>query len=231
VDFLDEGSASFQRYARPLSEHLAAADQSARGRLGLWILVGSSPFESDESRLANRTLFYQLLGKLVATTTRSTCIDTGVVGKKASTESNTFAPAIERSSQTRHSSLGPQHLLRHPLPTPLSDLAKAGAQILAVPANFLRSRCRALARTATRPCDRNRFAMSLLPLQCGECRPGNRSFGHSLIVTPGEKSAPMRTGSGWDNQADISGTRNSRGPGAHSSLSNDRPYQASELVQ
>ncbi len=233
VDFLDAGSARFRAYARPLSEH-AAANRFSRlaAELKVWILAGSVTVRVNESRLANRTLLFDVTGRLVAHYDKIHLFDTGVVGKKASTESNTFAAGEQAVVvDTPLGRLGLSICYDIRFPHLYRDLAQAGAQILAVPANFLQITGAAHWHVLLRARAIETGAYVIAPAQCGECRPGNRSFGHSLIVDPwGEilaDAGPDRVGF---IAADINPQRIAEVRERIRSVTNDRRYQPATLA-
>lgn len=233
VDFLDEGSAQFQAYAQPQSQHVAANRFSRlAAELNLWILAGSVTVRVNEAKLANRTLLFDSKGRIVAHYDKIHLFDTGVVGKKASTESNTFAPgdrAVVVDTPLGRLGLSICYDIR--FPHLYRDLAKAGAQILAVPANFLQITGAAHWHVLLRARAIETGAYVIAPAQCGECRPGNRSFGHSLIVDPwGEVLADAGPDQVGLITADISPKRIAEVRERIRSLSHDRPYQPATLA-
>jgi predicted amidohydrolase len=233
VDFLDEGTATFQRYARPLSEHAAAIRfGNLAAELRLWILVGSVTVRVDATRLANRTLLFNDSGEMVAHYDKIHLFDTGVVGKKASKESDTFAPGGRAVVvETPVGRLGLSICYDVRFPHLYRDLAKAGAEILAVPSNFLQITGAAHWHVLLRARAIETGAYVIAPAQCGECRPGNRSFGHSLIVDPwGDVLAdagPDRVGV---IHATIDPGRIAQVREQIRSLSHDRPYRLAQVV-
>ena len=231
VDFLDEGTATFQRYARPLPEHAAAiCFAKLAAELHLWILVGSVTVRVDAARLANRTLLFNDTGTIVAHYDKIHLFDTGVVGEKASKESDTFAPGNQAVVvKTPVGCLGLSICYDIRFPHLYRDLAKAGAEILAVPANFLQITGAAHWHVLLRARAIETGAYVIAPAQCGESRSGNRSFGHSLIVDPwGEVLAdagPDRVGIIY---AAIDRGRIAEVRERIRSLSHDRPYRPVE---
>lgn len=186
VDFMDEGAESFQRYARPLSEHAAARRfATLAAELQLWILAGSLTVRAENGKLANRTLLFDAAGVIAAQYDKIHLFDTGVVGERASQESNTFAPgdaAVVADTPLGRIGLSICYDVR--FPHLFRDLAKAGAEILAVPANFLQITGAAHWHVLLRARAIETGAYVIAPAQCGEYRPGHRSYGHSLIVDP-----------------------------------------------
>jgi predicted amidohydrolase len=228
VDFRDEGTEAYQRYAQPLHDHVAARRFSAlAAELRLWILAGSLTVRAESGKLANRTLVFDASGNIVAQYDKIHLFDTGVVGDKASTESNTFAPgdrAVVIDTPAGRVGLSICYDLR--FPHLFRDLAKAGAQILAVPSNFLAITGAAHWHVLLRARAIETGAYVIAPAQCGEARRGHPSYGHSLIVDPwGEVLADAGGGEIGVITAEIDSARVVEARDRIRSLSHDRPYR------
>jgi len=105
------------------------------------------------------------------------------------------------------------------------DLAKAGAQLLAVPSNFLETTGRAHWHVLLRARAIENGCYVLAPAQCGESRPGKRSFGHSLIVDPwGEVLADAGSDAECIITADVDEERIAQVRDRIRSLQHDRPF-------
>jgi len=186
VDFNDDRSESFQRYARPVAEHVAIRRCAAlAAELRVWILAGSMTVRAVNGKLANRTLVFDTAGSIVAQYDKIHLFDTGIVGDKASKESNIFEAgdrAVVLDTPIGRVGLSICYDLR--FPHLFRDLAKAGAEILAVPSNFLPITGAAHWHVLLRARAIETGAYVVAPAQCSECRPGHRSYGHTLIVDP-----------------------------------------------
>jgi predicted amidohydrolase len=186
VDFRDEGVEPYRRYARPLAEHAAAKHfASLAAQLRIFLLAGSLTIRAENGQLANRSLLFDASGTCIAQYDKIHLFDTGVIGSNASKESDIFVPG-ERAvlAQTCAGRLGLSICYDLRFPHLYRDLAKAGAQLLAVPSNFLETTGRAHWHVLLRARAIENGCYVLAPAQCGESRPGKRSFGHSLIVDP-----------------------------------------------
>lgn len=229
VDFRDEGTEAFQRYARPLRDHVAARRFAAlAAELELWILAGSLTVRTANGKLANRTLVFNASGAVVAQYDKIHLFDTGIVGGKASTESQTFS-AGDRAVvvDTAVGRLGLSICYDVRFPHLFRDLAKAGAEILAVPSNFLAITGAAHWHVLLRARAIETGAYVIAPAQCGESRPGHRSYGHSLIVDPwGEILADAGGDEIGVITAEIDRTRVVEVRERIRSLSHDRPFRS-----
>lgn len=229
VDFLGDGTEAFRRYAQRLDEHVAArrlADLARR--LKIWILAGSLTVREDETRLANRSILFDASGRIVAQYDKIHLFDTGVVGTRASTESNTFVPgdrAVVVDTPVGRIGLSICYDLR--FPHLFRDLAKAGAEILAIPANFTRITGEAHWHVLLRARAIESGAYVIAPAQCGETNPGHPSYGHSLIVDPwGEILADAGSDRVGVIAAEIDSQRIRNVRERIRSLSHDRPFRS-----
>jgi len=186
VDFRDEGVEPYRRYARPLAEHTAAQRfASLATELQVFLLAGSLTIRAENGMLANRSLLFDPRGTVIAQYDKIHLFDTGVIGTDASKESDIFVPGSRAVlAPTAAGRLGLSICYDLRFPHLYRDLAKAGAQLLAVPSNFLETTGRAHWHVLLRARAIENGCYVLAPAQCGESRPGKRSFGHSLIVDP-----------------------------------------------
>jgi predicted amidohydrolase len=227
VDFRDEGVEPYRRYARPLAEHPAARRfASLAAELRVFLLAGSLTVRAESGKLANRSLLFDPAGACCAQYDKIHLFDTGVIGTDASKESDIFVPG-ERAvlAQTAAGRLGLSICYDLRFPHLYRDLAKAGADLLAVPSNFLETTGRAHWHVLLRARAIENGCYVLAPAQCGESRPGKRSFGHSLIVDPwGEVLADAGPDDERIITADIDEGRVAEVRGRIRSLQHDRPF-------
>lgn len=227
VDFRDEGVEPFKRYARPLGEHTAAKRlASLAAELRVFILAGSLTVRAENGMLANRSLLFDREGACVAQYDKIHLFDTGVIDKDASKESDIFVPGSRAVvAPTAAGRLGLSICYDVRFPHLYRDLAKAGADLLAVPSNFLETTGRAHWHVLLRARAIENGCYVLAPAQWGESRPGKRSFGHSLIVDPwGEVLADAGADSECIITADIDEGRVAEVRGRIRSLAHDRPF-------
>ena len=227
VDFRDEGVEPYRRYARPLAEHVAARHfASLAAELGVFLLAGSLTMRAENGQLANRSLLFDSRGACVARYDKIHLFDTGVIGSDASKESDIFV-AGDRAvvAPTSAGRLGLSICYDLRFPHLYRDLAKAGAQLLAVPSNFLETTGRAHWHVLLRARAIENGCYVLAPAQCGESRPGKRSFGHSLIVDPwGEVLADAGSDAECIITADVDEERIAQVRDRIRSLQHDRPF-------
>ncbi|MHB8813091.1 MAG: carbon-nitrogen hydrolase family protein [Steroidobacteraceae bacterium] len=227
VDFRDEGVEPFRRYARPLAEH-AAAKRFSRlaAELRVSLLAGSITVRAENDMLANRSLLFDTEGKCVAQYDKIHLFDTGVIANSVSKESDIFVPGNRAVlAQTSAGRIGLSICYDLRFPHLYRDLAKAGAELLAVPSNFLETTGRAHWHVLLRARAIENGCYVLAPAQWGESRPGKRSFGHSLIVDPwGEVLADAGADDERIITADIDMGRIAEVRGRIRSLAHDRPF-------
>lgn len=227
VDFRDEGVEPYRRYARPLAEHVAAKRfATLAAELRIFLLVGSVTMRAENGKLANRSLLFDPEGACSAQYDKIHLFDTGVIGSDASTESAIFVPG-ERAVVVKTSAgrLGLSICYDLRFPHLYRDLAKAGAELLAVPSNFLQTTGEAHWHVLLRARAIENGCYVLAPAQCGESRPGKRSYGHSLIVDPwGEVLADAGPDAEGIIIADVDEGRVAEVRGRIRSLQHDRPF-------
>ena len=227
VDFRDEGVQPFRDYAPPLAEHRAVKRfSSLAAELRVFLLAGSVTMRAEDGRLANRSLLFDPRGACIAQYDKIHLFDTGVIADRVSKESDIFVPGNRAVlAQTSAGRIGLSICYDVRFPHLYRDLAKAGAELLAVPSNFLETTGRAHWHVLLRARAIENGCYVLAPAQWGEARPGKRSFGHSLIVDPwGEVLADA----GGDDEgiimADISRERIAEVRARIRSLAHDRPF-------
>ena len=227
VDFRDEGVEPYRRYARPVAEHPAAKHfASLAAELRVFLLAGSLTVRAENGMLANRSLLFDPRGACSAQYDKIHLFDTGVIGTAASKESDIFVPgnrAVLAPTSAGRLGLSICYDLR--FPHLYRDLAKAGAELLAVPSNFLETTGRAHWHVLLRARAIENGCYVLAPAQCGESRPGKRSFGHSLIVDPwGEVLADAGADEECIVTADVDERHIAEVRGRIRSLQHDRPF-------
>ena len=227
VDFRDEGVAPYRQYARPLAEHPAARRfASLAAELRIFLLAGSVTMRAENGKLANRSLLFDPEGACIAQYDKIHLFDTGVIGTGASKESDIFVPgnrAVLAPTSAGRLGLSICYDLR--FPHLYRDLAQTGAELLAVPSNFLETTGRAHWHVLLRARAIENGCYVLAPAQCGEARPGKRSYGHSLIVDPwGEVLADAGPDAERIITADIAEGRVAEVRERIRSLQHDRPF-------
>lgn len=197
-EFLHPDNQAFGRHARRLEEAPAATALAQAAReSGAWLLVGSLSVRAANGKLSNRSVLYSPQGEIRATYDKINLFD-AAPGEKESLESRLY----ERGNTAFVVDIGAARLglsicydLR--FPQLYRALARAGAQILAVPSAFMRITGEAHWHTLLRARAIETGCFVLAPAQCGSPHAGRESYGHSLIVNPwGEIVADAGTAPG-----------------------------------
>ena len=154
--------------------------------LGIWLLSGSLVVKlTDDDRFANRSFLIGPDGAIAAVYDKIHMFDVDLEGGESYRESKAFRPgeaAVVVGAPWGNIGMSVCYDVRFPYL--YRALAKAGADILMVPAAFTRTTGRAhwhillQARAIETGC----FVMA--PAQCGDHEDGRETFGHSLIVSP-----------------------------------------------
>jgi deaminated glutathione amidase len=184
-EFLHPDNAEFGRHARPVSEHPAATELAAAARAAhAWLLVGSLSVRGETGKLANRSILFSPEGDIRATYDKINLFD-AAPGEKESLESRLY----QRGDTAYVVDIGAAKLglsicydLR--FPQLYRALAQAGAQVLAIPAAFMKITGEAHWHTLVRARAIETGCFVLAPAQCGQPHAGRESYGHSLVVNP-----------------------------------------------
>ncbi len=153
--------------------------------LGIWVLLGSTAVKLAEDRLANRSYLFAPDGSVAAQYDKIHMFDVDIPDGQSYFESKTFRPG-ERAvlAELPWAKLGLSICYDLRFPALYRSLAKAGAQVLAVPAAFTQFTGQAHWHTLLRARAIETGCFVLAPAQCGEHAQGRRTYGHSLAVAP-----------------------------------------------
>jgi predicted amidohydrolase len=210
---------------------LLAAVQAEAARLGLWVLLGSIAVKTGDAdgRFANRSILVGADGGIAARYDKIHMFDVAVTDTETHRESAGFRPGTQAVvADTPFARLGLTICYDLRFPHLHRALAKAGAQIITVPAAFTPPTGRAHWEVLLRARAIETGCFVLAPAQTGdhpitEGRP-RRTHGHSLAVTPwGEVLADAGTDPGLTivdmDLSDVDAAR-ARIP----ALTHDRPF-------
>lgn len=176
---------------------LAAARESAR-RHGVAVALGSIAVRRPDSRLANRSLFIDDDGRVLAAYDKMHLFDVTLGGADDWRESAAYAagegPVTVDWCGLR---LGLSVCYDLRFPALYQALSGAGAQLLAVPAAFTVPTGRAHWRTLLTARAIENAAFVVAAAQVGEHADGRTTWGHSMVVDPwGEVLLDMGEGEG-----------------------------------
>jgi predicted amidohydrolase len=186
VSMMESGRRNIIGKAMPEHRHkaLAAFRELAR-ETRLWVHCGSLAVSLDDDRVANRSYVVDPQGEIVAKYDKIHMFDVDLGNGEAYRESATFAAGD--SAQVvglPWGKLGLSICYDVRFPHLYRDLARAGAEFLAVPSAFTRTTGRAHWHVLLRARAIETGCYVFAPAQCGEHAGGRETFGHSLIVAP-----------------------------------------------
>ncbi len=188
VAFMAPDGQGVREAARAESEHPALARFRALARaLDAWLLIGSLGIAGadDAGRVANRSFVIDAAGNVVTRYDKIHMFDVELPGGESYRESATFRPgAAAVAVATPWAKLGLTICYDVRFPYLYRALAKAGAEIIAVPAAFTLTTGRAHWHTLLRARAIETGAYVFAPAQCGTHPRGRKTFGHSLVVDP-----------------------------------------------
>ena len=153
--------------------------------LGVWLLIGSLGVKLSEQQLANRTHLFSPSGTLIETYDKIHMFDVKLSRKEFYVESKEYRPGGRavvadvddfKLGMTICYDVRFAHLHR--------DLAKAGAQIISVPAAFTVPTGQAHWEVLLRARAIETGSYILAPAQVGEHEGGRLTYGHSMIISP-----------------------------------------------
>ena len=227
---LTQGREAVLAGALPESSHPAIPAFADLAReLGIWLQIGSLSVKLTPEKAANRSLLFNPEGTVVARYDKIHMFDVDIPDGQSYRESATFRPGEELVlADLPWGKLGMSICYDVRFPHLYRDVAKAGAQILTVPAAFTVPTGRAHWHTLLRARAIETGCFVLAPAQTGNHRvsqgPPRRTFGHSLAVTPwGEILADAGEEPGIT-LVDLDLAAVERARKAVPSLGHDRPY-------
>ncbi|MBU6320377.1 MAG: carbon-nitrogen hydrolase family protein [Alphaproteobacteria bacterium] len=177
--------AVFAKSGPESADEALEAFRKLAARLGIWLLVGSLPIRLEEQRCANRSFLIGSDGAVRARYDKIHMFDVELKDGQVHRESSSFVPGGDgvvadipggRIGMTVCYDVRFPHLHR--------DLAKAGAQIIAVPAAFTRITGEAHWHVLLRARAIETGSFVIAPAQEGRHEDGRETFGHSLIIGP-----------------------------------------------
>jgi len=190
VSMVVQGRAKVLERARPQDSHPAVPFFADLAReTGATILAGSIAVLLEDGRIANRSLLFDPSGRLVATYDKIHMFDVDLPNGESYRESATFRPG-ERAVVAPVAAPGGRAGLGMTICYDVRfaylyrALAKAGADILAVPAAFTVPTGQAHWHLLLRARAVETGCFVIAPAQTGTHDGGRRTYGHSLIVAP-----------------------------------------------
>jgi deaminated glutathione amidase len=198
--------------------------------LGIWLHIGSMPILLGGGKVANRSLLFSPQGAIAASFDKIHMFDVELPGGESYRESRNYHPGNTgvvadlpwgRLGLTVCYDLRFPHLYR--------ALAKAGADVLAIPSAFTRKTGEAHWHVLLRARAIENGCFVLAAAQAGRHESGRETYGHSLIVNPwGEIVAEAGVDPGVI-VADIAPGEVVAARQRIPSLQHDRPFQISQV--
>jgi predicted amidohydrolase len=227
VAMMEMGRDAVLAQARPEETHpaLAAFCDLAR-ELKVWLLSGSLSVRLLGDKVANRSFLINDDGVVQARYDKIHMFDVDLEDGESYRESATYQPgAAAKLAETPWGMLGMTVCYDLRFPHLYRDLAKAGAELLAVPSAFTRPTGEAHWEVLLRARAIENAAYVFAPAQCGEHPHGRLTHGHSLIIDPwGEVLADGGDAPGYI-IAEIDPAKVGEVRRSLPSLTHDRPYR------
>lgn len=186
VSIMAQGSTPLGTRIRHETEHPALPAFAALAReTGAWVLIGSLGIRLDDGRAVNRSYLLDDEGAVVAHYDKIHLFDVDLPGGERYRESDTYRPGNRAIvAKTPWGGIGLTVCYDVRFPALHRALAKAGADILTVPAAFTAATGAAHWHVLLRARAIETGSFVLAPAQTGTHEGGRRTFGHSLIVDP-----------------------------------------------
>jgi predicted amidohydrolase len=169
----------------------AAADPCVQGLIGLaselkvWVLIGSALVQRTDGGAANRSMLINPSGAVVATYDKIHMFDVDLPTGERARESEAYTPGAQAVvAQTPFAPVGLSVCYDIRFPYLYRALAKAGAEILTVPAAFTRPTGEAHWEILLRARAIETGAFVLAPAQGGRHEDGRGTWGRSMIIGP-----------------------------------------------
>ncbi|MFZ4808350.1 MAG: carbon-nitrogen hydrolase family protein [Hyphomicrobiaceae bacterium] len=199
--------------------------------LGLWLHIGSMAVRVAPDKVANRAFLFDPRGVAVATYDKIHMFDVSLPGGETYRESKNYRPgAVAPVVRTPWGKIGITICYDLRFPQIYRALAKAGAEILAIPSAFTVPTGAAHWHTLMRARAIENGCWILAAAQAGTHESGRKTYGHSLIISPwGEivAEAPTLHPSVIMADVDLSAVADARR--RIPSLQHDRPFEIDQL--
>jgi predicted amidohydrolase len=188
-----EASNILQRDRARLFDALAPAEEdeavlgylALAAELGVWLLIGSALVKRRDGKAANRSILVDPAGSVVATYDKLHMFDVDLPTGERYRESDTYEPGVRAVvAMAAGASLGLTICYDLRFPALHTALAKAGAQILAVPAAFTRPTGAAHWEVLLRARAIETGSFVLAAAQGGTHEGGMATWGRSMVVAP-----------------------------------------------
>ena len=214
---------------RPLDQDECVLGLRALAReLGVWLLIGSALVRREDGQLANRSTLVDAEGEVVATYDKIHMFDVDLPTGERHRESALYTPG-ERASvtETPWGKIGLSVCYDLRFPQLYRALAKAGAEIITVPAAFTRPTGEAHWEILLRARAIETAAYVLAPAQGGLHEDGRGTWGRSTMVGPwGEILAKAEDDAPGVITADLDLGAVAKARAAIPALVNDRAFTA-----
>jgi predicted amidohydrolase len=189
TNFLQQSRARRAEILRAQGEDPAVAGlRELAKELGIWLLIGSAIVaceEADEHRAANRSIFVDPEGKVRATYDKLHVYDVDLPTGERHRESEAIRPGRRATvAETPWGGLGLSICYDVRFPHLYRALARAGAEMIAVPAAFTVPTGQAHWEVLLRARAIETGCFVLAPAQGGAHEDGRKTWGHSLVVGP-----------------------------------------------
>jgi predicted amidohydrolase len=173
------------RLQLPVEDGVVGGLRDLAAELGIWLLIGSALVRREDGRAANRSFLIAPDGAVAATYDKIHMFDVDLPDGQSLRESAAFE-AGDRLTAARADDavLGLTICYDLRFPTVFQALARAGAEILNVPAAFTRSTGEAHWEILLRARAIETGSFVLAPAQGGTHEDGRATWGRSMVVGP-----------------------------------------------
>ena len=180
-----EGAAVVPPAATEAEHPVLAGLADFAARHGVWMLIGSLAIPGPEGRLRNRSILLDDTGRIRARYDKIHLFDVALSETETYRESDRVGPGGAATlARTPFGLIGMSVCYDLRFPLLYRDLARAGAEILAVPAAFTRRTGEAHWQVLNRARAIENGAFVVAPGAVGPVAGGGACYGHSLIVGP-----------------------------------------------
>lgn len=159
---------------------------AAAAELGVWLLLGSGSVEAGDGKVFNRSFVFSPSGKVAATYDKINLFDVQLGGAEMYRESDTFRSGSQAVVVTGplDAKIGLTICYDVRFAPLYGALARAGAEVIAVPAAFTVPTGQAHWETLLRARAIETHCYVIAPAQGGTHQDGRATYGHSVIIDP-----------------------------------------------